>query len=177
MEPRYTRAVPESKLMMLDFLDARRQGVLGAVGGMPYEAMTSSNLPSGWTPLGMLTHLIFMERRWLVWGFKAEAVREPQADRGADHRFRVPNGWGYLELSALYASQAARTRAIVEAADLSDKAATGGWFATPEEAPTLGWILLHVLGEYGQHAGQLDVVAELLSEPDSRWRRGSPTGH
>src|SRR5664279_1915940 len=117
MEPRYTGAVPEPKLMMLDFLDARRQGALGTVGGMPYEAMTSSKLPSGWTPLGMLTHLIFMERRWLVWGFMGEAVREPQADRGADHRFQVPNGWGYLELSGLYASQAARTQAIVEAAD------------------------------------------------------------
>jgi hypothetical protein len=177
MEPRYPGAAPEPKLMMLDFLDSRRQAVLGTVGGMPYEAMTSSNLPSGWTPLEMLTHLIFMERRWIVWGFTAEAVREPEADRDADDRFQVPFGWGYLELSALYASQAARTRAIVEAADLSDRAAIGGWFKAPEEAPTLGWILLHVLGEYIQHSGHLDIVAELLSEPDSRERRGTPTGH
>jgi len=119
---------------------------------------------------------VFMERRWLVWGFKGEAVREPQGDRGADHRFQVPNSWGHLELSALYASQAARTREIVEAADMSDRAALGGWFATSEEAPTLGWILIHVLGEYVQHAGHLDVVAELLSDSDGRWRRGSPTG-
>jgi hypothetical protein len=168
MEPRYTGAPPEPKLMLLDFLDWRRQGILGKVGAMPYEAMTSSNVPSGWTPLGMLTHLIFMERRWLVYGFLAEPVREPQGDRGPDHRFQVPHGWGYLELSALYASQAARTRAIVEAADMSDRGATGGWFATPEEAPTLGWILLHVLGEYVQHAGHLDISAELLSESDGR---------
>jgi hypothetical protein len=46
---------------------------------------------------------------------------------------------------------------------MSDRAATGGWFATPEEAPTLGWILLHVLGEYVQHAGHLDIAVELLS--------------
>jgi hypothetical protein len=168
MEPRYPGAAPEPKLMMLEFLESRRQAVLGKVGAMPYEAMNASVLPSGWTPLGMLTHLVFMERRWLVWGFKAEAVREPQGDRGADHRFQVPNGWGYLEISALYAAQAERTRAIVEAAELSERAALGGWFATPEEAPTLGWILLHVLGEYVQHAGHLDVVAELLSDSDGR---------
>jgi hypothetical protein len=168
MEPRYTGAAPEPKLMLLDFLDARRLAILGKVGAMPYEAMTSSNVPSGWTPLGMLTHLIFMERRWLVYGFMAEPVREPQGDRGPDHRFQVPHGWGYLELSALYASQAGRTRAIVEAADMSDRGATGGWFATPEEAPTLGWILLHVLGEYVQHAGHLDIAAELLSDPGAR---------
>jgi hypothetical protein len=164
MEPRYPGVAPELKVMLLDFLDARRQSVLGTVGGMAYDDMTASNVPSGWTPLGMLAHLVFMERRWLVWGFKGEAVREPQADRDENHRFQVPNGWGYLELSALYASQAARTREIVEAADLSDRAATGGWFATPEEAPTLGWILLHVLGEYVQHAGHLDIAAELLSD-------------
>ena len=163
MEPRYTTAAPEPKLMMLDFLEARRQAVIGKVGAMPYEAMSSSQLPSGWTPLGMLTHLVFMERRWLVYGFLAEPVRQPHADRGPDHRFQVPNGWGYLELSALYASQAARTRGVVEAGALSDRAATGGWFATPEEAPTLGWILLHVLGEYVQHAGHLDIAVELLS--------------
>ena len=93
MEPRYAGAAPEPKLMMLEFLESRRQAVLGKVGAMPYEAMTTSVLPSGWTPLGMLTHLVFMERRWLVWGFKAEAVREPQGDRGADHRFQVSKGW------------------------------------------------------------------------------------
>ena len=164
MEPRYPGHAPEQKLMLLDFLDARRQAILGQVGAMPYEAMSSSTVPSGWTPLGMLTHLVFMERRWLVYGFLAEPVRDPQGDRGADHRFQVPNGWGYMELSALYASQATRTRAIVEAADLSDRGALGGWFTTPEEAPTLGWILLHVLGEYVQHAGHLDIVAELLSD-------------
>lgn len=163
MEPRYTGVAPEQKLMLLDFLDARRQAVLGQVGAMPYEAMTSSTLPSGWTPLGMLTHLVFMERRWLVYGFLAEPVRDPSGDRGPDHRFQVPNGWGYMELAALFAAQAARTREIVEASDLSVRGAVGGWFASPEEAPTLGWILLHILGEYVQHAGHLDIVAELVS--------------
>ena len=164
MEPRYTGSAPEQKLMLLDFLDARRQAVLGQVGAMPYEAMTSSTLPSGWSPLGMLTHLVFMERRWLVYGFLAEPVRDPSGDRGPDHRFQVPHGWGYMELAALFTAQAARTRQIVEASDLSVRGAVGGWFVTPEEAPTLGWILLHVLGEYVQHAGHLDIVAELLSD-------------
>src|SRR5674476_1288180 len=120
MEPRYPGAAPEPKLMMLEFLEARRQAVLGKVAAMPYEAMTASVLPSGWTPLGMLAHLVFIERRWLAWGFEAEAVREPQGDRDAGPRFQGPHGWGCLELCALHAAQAERTRAIVEAAQLSD---------------------------------------------------------
>lgn len=161
MEPRYPGAAPEPKLMLLDFLDARRQSVLGLVAAMPYETLTRIVLPSGWTPLGMLAHLVFMERRWLVWGFAGEGVREPKADRDARGVFQVPRGMGYLELSALHAAQAARTRTIVERADLSDRGAIGGWFMAPEEAPPLGWILLHVLGEYATHQGHLDIVAEL----------------
>jgi hypothetical protein len=164
MEPRYLDVVPEPKLMLLDFLEARRQSVLGLVGAMPYEAMTTTLLPSGWTPLGMLAHLVFMERRWLVWGFLGQNVRDPKADRDERKVFQVPNGMGYLELSALYGAQADRTRAIVEAADLSDRAALGGWFTAPEESPPLGWILLHVLGEYATHIGHLDIVAELVAD-------------
>jgi hypothetical protein len=167
MEPRYHGEVPEPKLMLLDFLEARRQSVLGLVAAMPYETMTRTVLPSGWTPLGMLAHLVFMERRWLVWGFAGESVREPKADRDARGVFQVPRGMGYLELSALHAAQAARTRTIVEGADLSDRGAIGGWFKAPEEAPPLGWILLHVLGEYGTHTGHLDVVAELVADAEA----------
>ncbi|HSN11935.1 MAG TPA: DUF664 domain-containing protein [Propionibacteriaceae bacterium] len=168
MEPRYPGTAPDQKEMLLDFLDARRRDVLAEVGDLPEEVRMTSYLPSGWTPLGMLTHLVFMERRWFVWGFAAQPVRDPQGDRGPNRRFQVPNGWGYEELSALFEAQAVRTREIVEAASLSDRAALGGWFTTLDEAPTLGWILLHVLGEYAQHAGHLDIVAEIVREADGR---------
>lgn len=55
-----------------------------------------------------------------------------------------------------------RTRAIVEAHELDERAAVGGRFTTPEEAPQLHWILLHVLQEYARHAGHLDIVRELV---------------
>ncbi|MHB1009119.1 MAG: mycothiol transferase [Propionibacteriaceae bacterium] len=168
MEPRYPSDAPEQKLMLLDFLDARRRDVLSQVADLPEDVRTSSCLPSGWTPLGMLTHLVFMERRWFVWGFAALPVRDPQGDRGPNRRFQVPQGWGYPELSGLFDAQASRTREIVEAASLSDRAALGGWFATAEEAPTLGWILLHVLGEYAQHSGHLDVFVEIVKDFDGR---------
>ncbi|HET7724620.1 MAG TPA: DUF664 domain-containing protein [Propionibacteriaceae bacterium] len=163
MEPRYPDAAPDQKHMLLDFLDARRQDVLSQVADLSEAALTTSYLPSGWTPLGMLTHLVFMERRWFVWGFAGMAVRDPQGDRGPNRKFQVPHGWGYPELAGLFAAQAARTREIVEAASLSDRAALGGWFTSDEEAPTLGWILLHVLGEYAQHAGHLDVAVEIAN--------------
>jgi hypothetical protein len=34
----------------------------------------ASRLPSGWTPLEVLKHLVYMEQRWLRWGFYAEQL-------------------------------------------------------------------------------------------------------
>jgi hypothetical protein len=40
----------------------------------------ASRLPSGWTPLELLKHLAYMERRWLCWGFRAEQLPDPHGD-------------------------------------------------------------------------------------------------
>lgn len=55
----------------------------------------------------------------------------------------------------------ARSRAIVQAHSLAERARVGGRFATAQECPQLHWILLHVLQEYARHAGHLDIVREL----------------
>ncbi len=34
---------------------------------------------TSWTPIELLKHLVYMERRWLVWGFLAEPVPDPSA--------------------------------------------------------------------------------------------------
>jgi hypothetical protein len=50
---------------------------------------------------------------------------------------------------------------VAQGASLGDRARVGGRFRTPDEAPTLGWILLHLLQEHARHLGHLDVVREL----------------
>jgi hypothetical protein len=55
-----------------------------------------------------------------------------------------------------------RTREIVGGSSLEAIARKGGRFAPDREAPSLGWILLHVLQEYARHIGHLDVARELL---------------
>ena len=50
------------------------------VASLPDAEQRTSRLPSGWTPLELLVHLAFMERRWFVWGFLGEPVDEPWGD-------------------------------------------------------------------------------------------------
>lgn len=73
-------------------------------------------------------------------------------------------------MRARFEEQCAWSRAAVAGVPLERRARTGGRFATEADAarrrghgraPTLGWILFHLLQEYVRHAGQLDAVREV----------------
>lgn len=46
------------------FLAAQRASVLAIVDGLDTQALNTSVLPSGWTPLGLVEHLGHAERHW-----------------------------------------------------------------------------------------------------------------
>lgn len=168
-EPPHPRTEPSHSLsdpqtLLAGQLDYYRDTLRWKLDGMPEEELRGSRLPSGWTPLELLRHLTHVERRWLCWGFAAEQVPDPWAD-GADGtpdgRWYVPEGTTTAKVLEQFAAQCARSRQIAAGASLEDRAAVGGRFPSPQDAPTLGWILLHLLQEYARHVGQLDVVREL----------------
>ena len=47
---------------------------------MPAAALRTSLLPSGWTPIELIKHLRYVERRWLEWGFEGRDVADPWGD-------------------------------------------------------------------------------------------------
>jgi uncharacterized protein DUF664 len=147
---------------LLGYLDFFRSTVAEKVSGLGEDDLRRSILPSGWTPLELVKHLVYMERRWLVWGFLGEPVEHPWGDNGDQGRWRVGPDESAQSLLAAQRAAGRRTREIVEAARLSDVAALGGRFENDAEAPQLERILLHVLQEYARHCGHLDVVRELL---------------
>ena len=143
------------------YLDYYRAVILRKLDGMSDGELRTSRLPSGWTPLELLKHLTHVERRWFQWGFVAEQVDEPWADNGPDGRWRVAPEESVDALVRAYREQAAVSRSIVAAADLSQLAGLGGRFEPGGHRPTLAWIMFHVLQEYARHAGHLDVAREL----------------
>lgn len=145
--------------LLLDYLDFYREVVIGKVAGLDPGTLQHTVVPSGWTAAGLLHHLANVERRWLRWGFLAEQVEEPWRDADGD-------GWHSPELPPEELAKALRrtgerSRAIVEAHDLTARAAVGGRFPDAESAPQLHWILLHLIQEYARHAGHLDIWREL----------------
>ena len=147
--------------ILLQQLSYYRATVLAKLDGLSPDQLSSSIVPSGWSPLGLLKHLVFVERRWMEWGFEADQVADPWGDHDPDSA-----GWlvrpddNVADLAAQWVAIAARTETVARNAQLTDRAKLGGRFSS--DPPTLGWILAHVLQENARHVGQLDVVRELI---------------
>ena len=150
------------------YLDWVRGDLADAVLALGDAARRRSAVPSGWTPVELLSHVLHMEQRWFVWGFLGEPVADPWGDwdvdepwENPDGRWRVPDDVTADDLAVRLDEVAERTRAVLRDHPLHALASAGGRFA--EDPPTLEWICFHVLAEYARHAGHLDITVELLT--------------
>ncbi|SHN44378.1 DinB family protein [Cryptosporangium aurantiacum] len=149
--------------LFLRYLDYYRESALAKASALPEDALRSSLLPSGWTPLELLKHLRYVELRWIEWGFEGTAVPEPWGDRRDDRWYVAPTET-VDEVAAELRAQGAHTRAVVEGHDLAAVGAPGPrWDGAPPA--TLERVLFHLLQEYARHVGHLDIVAELSGGP------------
>ncbi|MET7332469.1 DinB family protein [Nonomuraea sp. NPDC005650] len=152
-----SKKLSDPRELLEGYLDHYREEILRTLEGLPEPEV--SRVPSGWTPLSMLKHLAYMERRWFVWDFAGEQVEDVGGDRDEDGVFVAAES--FEEIKDFYLAQCERSRQVVAGASLSDVASRIGRFQPPKEPPTLGWIMFHVLEEYMRHAGHLDIAREL----------------
>ena len=145
--------------LLLGYLDWYRETLLRKIAGLTETRLRTPVAPLGWSPLGMVQHLGWVERRWIRWGFAAENV-VPWHPDGDEAEFRVDGP--PAEVLAAYQEEVRRSRELIADAALSDIAKTGGRFPTIADAPPLARILFHLLQEYARHTGHIDVARELL---------------
>jgi uncharacterized damage-inducible protein DinB len=155
------------------YLDWFREDLIEGVLSLPAPEQRRSRVPSDWSPIELLSHVLHMEQRWFVWGFLGEPVAEPWGDwnvpepwtsddsdetRPSAH-WQVADDVTAEELADRLRALGKRTRTVLLTHPLDTRGATGGRFGA--DPPTLEWICFHVLAEYARHAGHLDIVAEL----------------
>ena len=146
--------------LLLAYLDWYRRALMRKIDGLSGEQLRTPVEPFGWAPLGLVKHLGWVERRWLRWGFAAEHVL-PYLSAGEEAE------WSVAEESVDgvigdYLAEVQLSSVLAAGADLATRSQVGGRFMSPEEAPSLGRILFHLLQEYARHVGQLDIVRELI---------------
>jgi uncharacterized damage-inducible protein DinB len=158
--PEPTSTVSSRSDVFLGYLDYFRELVVDKLDGLDDAELRLSRLPSGWSPISLVKHLTNVERRWLVWGFEGQAVPDPWADE-RDGRWFVDEGESVEQLILALRRQGETTRRVVERHGLDDVGRPGPrWDGAPPA--TLERVLFHLLQEYARHAGQLDIVREML---------------
>lgn len=157
--PEPTNPRDDCREVLLEYLDFYRGVVRAKVSGLTDEELHTSFVPSGWTPVELVNHLLHVERRWMVWGFEGESLDDPWAD-SRDGRWYVSREQSIEALLDALDAGGSRTRAIVLSSDLADLGAPGErWEGA--DPPALERVLLHLIQEYARHAGHLDIVREL----------------
>lgn len=159
-----------------DYLAFYRAEVIEKLTGLPEEELRRSRIPSGWTPIELLSHLVHMEQRWFAWGFLGEDVAKPWGDwnvdedpwaegaHGAGAKWEVPATTTLIDLTDALTAVGEQTTEILDAHSLSEVAQPGPrWPDTdwPGAVGDLRWICFHVLQEYARHVGHLDIAIEL----------------
>ncbi len=153
--------VSDPRALLLGYLDWYREALVRKIARLSDTQLRTPVAPLGWSPLGMIRHLGWVERRWMRWGFAAEEV-VAYPPGGDQDEWRVPAEASTDSVMAAYFDEVQRSRSLAARAGLSESARLGGRFKTPEQAPSLGRILFHLLQEYARHVGQLDVARELI---------------
>jgi hypothetical protein len=156
--------VPAEDQVLLDFLAAQREIVLGIVEGLDEEAWHRSVVPSGWTTAGLVEHLSGVELHWFQ-EVVADEDTTPPGDEDMppyDPMAAFVTDWSSADIIAEYRELCARSDAVLAVTPLS--ARPRGKHGDPQvaEPSTVRWVVLHVIEEIARHAGHLDIGRELL---------------
>lgn len=145
------------------FLDYYRETILFKVSGMSDEELRRVIVPSGWSSLGMIKHLGFVEQNWFQTRLAGEKdLTVPWTDEDPDADFRIEPDETSEQVIQFYRDQCEGSRKVAANASLDDLAAEWPADRPPEMRPNLRWIYIHMIEETARHAGHLDVVRELI---------------
>lgn len=156
-EPPRTPHAGDERAVLCAQLDDKRTILLRKVAGLSDDDLRRTPTASTISLLGLLKHSAYVERWWFRRVFAGEEVPFPWTDDDPDADWRPEAGETAEEIAALYRDEIARSRAIVDAADLNDDARL-----PPGEPTTLRGILVHMIQETARHLGHADIIRETI---------------
>jgi uncharacterized damage-inducible protein DinB len=150
---------------LLGFLEFHRATLAWKCSGLDADGLRATTAASSMTLAGMLKHLAYVEDQWFSRWLRGRDPASPwdtvdwKADRDWDWHSAADDS--PEELFALWEDTVARSRASVAEALADgglDQLARRTW---PDgRAPSLRWILVHMVEEYARHNGHADLLRE-----------------
>ncbi|MCY4670260.1 MULTISPECIES: DinB family protein [Rhodococcus] len=138
------------------FLDYLRDSIAAKVEGAPEPQVCTTIVPSGTTLLGLVNHLIFVERSM----FLAENVTDWKAT------FQPSSEDSVDGVVSRYRETVERANAVLDGC--TDLAAPIPRPGAKRPAPSVRWALVHMIEETGRHAGHADILRELIDGSTGR---------
>ncbi|MGO1225481.1 MAG: DinB family protein [Brachybacterium sp.] len=142
------------------FLDFLRATMLWKTERLNDEQAARRLVGSETTVTGMLRHLADIERYWfreVLGGVPLEDVGYRWSDgRDPGGQWALPVGASLTEAREDYRSATAQSRDQLVGREPEEELRGGG------EVRTVRWVLAHMVEETARHAGQLDILVELL---------------
>lgn len=142
-------------------LDSQRRHVLGILEGLTDEQSARPVLPSGWSCLGMVKHLVAMERYWFrcVVGGAPLDLLPPQGSE-----WQIGPDESAESVLGMYRRETELADEIIAATGLDQPPTWPDpvWAEWGMDFPDLREVTLHVITETAVHAGHLDAARELI---------------
>jgi hypothetical protein len=148
--PPQTRA--DEKATLLGFLNYLRDAIVAKVADVPEPQVRTAGVPSGTNLLGLVKHLTSVERYYFL------------GERPHDWRRSMrpsPEETVDVVLAGYRDAVEQANRVIDACPDLALP-------ARPGPAPSMRWVLVHLIEETGRHAGHADILREQLDGSTGR---------
>jgi hypothetical protein len=155
-DTRPPRPGTEEKAILVGFLDYLRAAVAAKAEGVPEPQVRTAGVPSGTSLLGLVKHLTHAERLY----FLGEDVDDWELTMQPDP------GETAADLIAEYRATVARANQVITGyADLTRPAPEA---PGRSPAPSMRWVLVHMIEETGRHAGHADILREQIDGSTGR---------
>ena len=144
------------KATLVAFLNYLRRAMVSNVEGAPEPQVRAPGVQSGTSVLGLVKHLGYVERFY----FLGEEVSDWSAT------FRPTSDDTIDSVLSSYRQAVSEANSIIDTCgDLSEPTPRS---ARPQAAPTMRWILVHMIEETGRHAGHADILREQIDGSTGR---------
>ena len=143
--------------MLRSFLQQNRSIILWKLDGISRELGIQRTVDSETTLLGIVKHLVWVERWWFSDFIGGQSLDYPWSDEDPDADYRIEVEETVESLKQDYVAAVEEANAVIDRATSLD--VTGG---SGKKERSLRWVLIHMIEETARHAGHMDIVRETL---------------
>ena len=150
---------------LIGFLDYQRATLAWKCAGLDAEGLNAQLPPTDMTLAGLLNHMAYVEDSWFSrWLY--DNKRQPPWDT-VDWTNTPDWDWHQARNNPPHEPRTRWNDAVPRSRDLLTKALTTGGLDRPTarswpdgRAPSLRWVLCHMIEEYARHNGHADILRQ-----------------